>query len=93
MPLFGSSNKSASLDEKHRIHCGHSQAFKEASWAGDKMEKPCVSEYVALLTQLRSLIAQGKGNSAEADTLRNRMDESWGCLTAEDVANIDKRII
>ncbi len=42
-----------------------------------------------MLEQLRGLISQGKGDSEEADRLRDCMDEPWGHLTAEDIARID----
>ena|GEM_PF-1136308 len=52
-------------------------------------ESPQFLEYVALLRQLRGLISEGKGESEDADRLRDRMDEPWLQLTAEDIARID----
>jgi len=46
-------------------------------------------DYVALLKQLHRLISDGKGESEDADLLRNQMDDSWLSLTAEDIERID----
>jgi DNA-binding NarL/FixJ family response regulator len=55
----------------------------------DLQESPHFFEYVALLKQLRGLISDGKGESEEADRLRDRMDAPWLQLTAEEIARID----
>jgi DNA-binding NarL/FixJ family response regulator len=52
-------------------------------------ESPHFVEYVALLKQLRALISGGKGESEEADHLRDRMDEPWLHLTQDEIARID----
>ena len=52
-------------------------------------ESPHFVEYVTLLKQLRALISGGKGESEEADRLRDRMDEPWLHLTQEEIARID----
>jgi DNA-binding CsgD family transcriptional regulator len=52
-------------------------------------ESPHFVEYVALLRQLRGLIADGKGEGEEADRLRDRMDRPWPHLTREEIALID----
>jgi DNA-binding CsgD family transcriptional regulator len=56
----------------------------------DLQESPHFLEYLALLRQLHGLISEGKGESEDADRLRDRMDEPWLHLTAEDIARIDK---
>ena len=43
-------------------------------------------QYVGLLTQLHELVRQGKGDTPEADALRDQMDEPWGHLTEEEIA-------
>jgi len=55
----------------------------------DIQESPHFAEYVALLKQLRALISDGKGESEEADHLRDRMDEPWLHLTQDEIARID----
>jgi hypothetical protein len=55
----------------------------------DVQESPHFLEYVALLRQLRGLISDGKGESEEADRLRDRMDAPWFQLTADEIARID----
>jgi hypothetical protein len=52
-------------------------------------ESPHFLEYIALLRQLRGLISDGKGESEEAERLRDRMDAPWLQLTAEEIARID----
>lgn len=52
-------------------------------------ESPHFVEYVALLKHLRGLISEGRGESEEADRLRDRMDEPWLHLTQEEIARID----
>ncbi len=55
----------------------------------DTQESPHFVEYVTLLRQLRALISAGRGESEEADHLRDRMDEPWLHLTQDEVARID----
>ena len=55
----------------------------------DTRESPHFVEYVTLLKQLRELISEGKGESDEADRLRDRMDEPWLHLTQDEIARID----
>jgi hypothetical protein len=52
-------------------------------------ESPHFREYVALLKQLRALISQSRGESEEAELLRDRMDGLWLHLSPEDIARID----
>ena len=53
-------------------------------------ESPAFSEYVELLNRLHVLIDTGLGESLEADAIRDRMDEPWGHLTSEEIAEIDR---
>lgn len=55
----------------------------------DTKESPHFAEYLALLRRLRRLIADGRGESKEADRLRDRMDEPWQHLSREEIARID----
>lgn len=52
-------------------------------------ESPSFIEYITLLKQLRALISAGRGESEEADHLRDRMDEPWLHLTQDEIARID----
>lgn len=42
-------------------------------------------EYTRLLRDLHALFVEGKGESEEADVLRDRMDHAWEILTPEQV--------
>src|SRR6266404_4562620 len=43
-----------------------------------------VIAYARLLVEMHRLIAQGKGDSAEAEALADRMDASWYAMTARE---------
>ncbi|MGP0065676.1 MAG: hypothetical protein ACLQGP_18990 [Isosphaeraceae bacterium] len=45
-------------------------------------------EYVRLLRNLHALIAEGKGDSDEADQLRDLMDDPWYQMTPEEVRRV-----
>ncbi len=51
-------------------------------------KSPHYVRYVELLTQLHALVRVGKGDSPEADALRDEMDEPWCQLPAEETAEI-----
>jgi DNA-binding NarL/FixJ family response regulator len=55
----------------------------------DVQERRHFFEYLALLRKLRALICEGKGESEEANRLRDRMDEPWRQLTQQEIARID----
>ena len=42
-------------------------------------------DYVSLLEDLHSLIAQGKGDTDEADRLRDSMDDFWDRLNPREI--------
>jgi hypothetical protein len=43
-----------------------------------------LAQYLELEEKLKELIAQGKGDSEEADEIRDQMDEPWYALTPEE---------
>ncbi len=45
---------------------------------------PAVHAYVTLLLQLDALMAEGKGDSPEADAVREQMDEPWYAMTEQE---------
>jgi hypothetical protein len=45
--------------------------------------------YVSRLAQLRQLIDDGKGDSPEADDLRDRLDAPWEAMTADEREKIN----
>jgi DNA-binding CsgD family transcriptional regulator len=53
-------------------------------------ESPAFIEYVDLLHQLHMLVDTGRGESIEADAIRDRMDEPWRHLSVEEIAEIDR---
>jgi len=48
------------------------------------MSKEAYEQYEKLLRELHELIAQGKGETDEADEIRDRMDRPWHALTLEE---------
>jgi hypothetical protein len=51
--------------------------------AGDPLINEPYKEYVRLLRGLHQLLVEGKGDSPEADELRDRMDIPWETLSPE----------
>jgi len=49
-------------------------------------KSPHYARYVELLSQLHALLREGKGDTAEADALRDQMDEPWSHLTEQEIA-------
>ena len=49
-----------------------------------------LAEYVRLLHQLHRLIVDGKGESDEAEEIRDHMDYPWRHLNAEELAFVDQ---
>ncbi len=49
---------------------------------------PAAETYIALWKQLDAMWREGKGESIEADELRDRMDGPWRDLTGEDLKNV-----
>jgi hypothetical protein len=47
---------------------------------------PDYAEYERLLLKLHDLMTQGKGDSEEADAIRDAMDDPWNRLTAVEAA-------
>ena len=45
--------------------------------ASTSLENPSYVEYVRLLLELHSAMAQGQGETEEADALRDAMDRPW----------------
>src|SRR4051794_25408915 len=54
------------------------------------MDNPEYVKYVGLLKQLHRMIATGKGDSDEADALRDEMDGPWSALSADEIARINR---
>jgi tetratricopeptide (TPR) repeat protein len=52
-------------------------------------DSPYFNEYETCLRQLHRLIAEGKGNTEEADEVRDAMDTPWLHLTDAEVARLD----
>ena len=52
-------------------------------------DNPYFNEYETRLRQLHRLIAEGKGNTEEADEVRDAMDTPWLHLTEAEVARLD----
>lgn len=48
------------------------------------------SEYLRLLTQLHELIAQGRGDSDEADIIRDQMDGPWYQLDRRQIESLSE---
>ena len=53
---------------------------------------PHLIRYLILIKKLQSLIASGQGESRDADTLRDQMDEPWSHLTPEEIATFPTSI-
>lgn len=53
-------------------------------------QNPHYVRYVQLLKRLHEMVLAGKGESIEADELREQMDTPWSHLSEEEVAEIDK---
>ncbi len=53
-------------------------------------DNPAFIGYAELLEQLQVLIDKGLGESIEADSIRDRMDEPWRHMTKEEIAEIDR---
>jgi hypothetical protein len=45
-------------------------------------------EYVRLLRELHRLIAEGKGDSDEAEQLRDLMDDPWDRMSPEEIRRV-----
>lgn len=52
-------------------------------------EESALSAYIGMLLDLHELIRTGRGDSAEADELRDRMDAPWRRLEASEIALVD----
>lgn len=52
------------------------------------LQNPYYVEYVRLLVQLHDLIATGKGDDEEADTIRDQMDGPWRNLNEHEIARL-----
>ena len=53
------------------------------------LENPAYVEYVRQLLKLQALMAQGLGESSEADALREEMLPTWRRLSSEELARVD----
>lgn len=51
-------------------------------------QNPHYVQYVVLLEQLHALVRDGRGDSPEADALREQMDEPWRHLAAEETVKV-----
>src|SRR6266566_2413562 len=52
-------------------------------------ENPHFVQHESLLRRLHELMAAGKGDSDEADAVRDQMDVSWRALSREEIARLD----
>lgn len=53
------------------------------------MNNPEYVKYVHLLKQLHRLISEGKGDTEEADALRDEMDTPWHSLSKEEIDRVN----
>jgi hypothetical protein len=57
----------------------------------EPVKSPYLAKYVDLLEQLHALVGAGHGDSAEAEVLRDEMDELWPRLGQREIAEAGRR--
>ena len=55
-----------------------------ADFDNDVALRTALHEYARLLAQLHALMAQGKDESAEADSIREQMERPWQQMTKQE---------
>ena len=53
-------------------------------------DNPNYVQYESMLKDLHRLIAEGKGDSDEADALREAMDVPWRALSSEEIDRLNR---